>query len=110
MVPPNFISIEMHFVPTNIGFPHNAGSAVQTTKRGTYNLTPDTLFTFTAREGTSTGFGRVQFHQLLCTSLAASVSLLSSVTALMQLLSAESDFCQGAMRNDAHPALMLGCV
>ena len=95
-----------HLAPTNIGFPDNAGIAVRTTKHDTWNLTPDTLFTRTAREGTSTGFGRVQFHQLLCTSLAASISLLSSVTALMRLLSAESDFCQGAVRNDTHPALM----
>lgn len=100
----------MHFVPTNIGFPDNAGIAVRTTKHDTWNLTPDTLFTRTAREGTSTAFGRVQFHQLPCTSLAASVSLLSSVTALMWLLSAESGFCQGAMRNNTHPALVFGGI
>jgi hypothetical protein len=41
----------------------------------------DTLFTFTAQEGTSTDFGRAQSQQLLCASLAASASLLSSVTA-----------------------------
>ncbi|KXK14210.1 MAG: hypothetical protein UZ14_CFX002001278 [Chloroflexi bacterium OLB14] len=38
-------------------------------------------FTQTAQEGTSTDFGRVQFHHLLCTSLATSVNLLYSVTA-----------------------------
>ena len=40
-------------------------------------------FTQTAQEGTSTDFCRVQFHQLLCTSLATSASLLSSVTAFL---------------------------
>lgn len=33
VVPPKFISYEMHFTPTNIGFPHNAGIAVQTTSK-----------------------------------------------------------------------------
>jgi hypothetical protein len=71
----------MHFAPTFIGFSNNVENTVQTTKRDTCNLTPDTLFTFTAQEGTSTGFGRVQSQRLFCTSLAASASLLSSVTA-----------------------------
>jgi hypothetical protein len=39
------------------------------------------VLTREAQEGTSTDFGRVQFQRFLCTSLAASASLLSSVTA-----------------------------
>jgi hypothetical protein len=39
------LRLKAHFAPTNIGFPHNAGIAVQTTKRDTWNLTPDTPFT-----------------------------------------------------------------
>ena len=55
-VPPRFPAFFAgHFVLTNISLPCNAGTAVQTTKRG-----PATSFTFTAREGTSTDFGRVQ--------------------------------------------------
>ena len=80
-----------HFAPTIIGCPVNAGIAVQTTRDS---------FTRTAREGTSTDFRRVQFHRLLCTSLAASFSLLSSVTAFMERLacyielSAKTGRCQ----------------
>jgi len=81
-----------HFVLTNISLPCNAGIAVRTTLH----------FTQTAREGTSTDFGRVQFHRLLCTSLAASANLLSSVTAFFingfacyALLSAKTGQCQG---------------
>lgn len=41
------------------------------------------LFTRTAREGTSAGFGRAQSHRLPCASLAASASVLSSVVAFL---------------------------
>jgi hypothetical protein len=61
---------------TNISFSVNVEKTAQTTKR-------DTLFTFAAREGTSTDFGRVELSAVLPTSLAASVSLLSSVTAFI---------------------------
>ncbi len=52
-VPPKFPArFAGHFALTNISLPCNAGIAVRTTKR-------DTFFTVTAREGTSTDFGRV---------------------------------------------------
>src|SRR3990170_1296115 len=63
VVPPKLTVLRLgtiHFVPTNIGLSYNVEKTAQTTKRGTWNMTPDTLFTCTAREGTSTGFGRVQ--------------------------------------------------
>jgi len=78
-VPPKFVAHATLFAPTNIGFPRNAGIAVSTTQHDTETL--HHVFTVTAQEGTSTGFGRAQFHQLLCASLAASTDLLSSVTA-----------------------------
>ena len=54
-VPPKFPALFAgHFALTNISLPCNAGIAVRTTKRVTF-------FTVTAREGTSTDFGRVQF-------------------------------------------------
>ncbi len=68
----------MLFVPTVIGFPNNAGIASRTTDVRLFTFD---VFTREAREGTSTDFGRVQSQQHPCTSLAASASLLSSVTA-----------------------------
>jgi hypothetical protein len=68
---------------TNISFSVNVEKTAQTTKRGTWNLNLGTFFTFAAREGTSTDFGRVGLSAILPTSLAASVSLLSSVTAFV---------------------------
>ena len=53
-VPPKFPALFAgHSALTNISLPCNAGIAVRTTKR-------ETFFTVTAREGTSTDFGRVQ--------------------------------------------------
>ena len=57
----------------NHRLPNNAGIASQPTNGN--------VLTWEAQEGTSTGLCRVQFHRSLCTSLAASASLLSSVTA-----------------------------
>ena len=58
-VPPKFPALFAgHFALTNISLPCNAGIAVRTTKR-------DTFFTVTAREGTSTDFGRVQLSAAL---------------------------------------------
>ena len=78
-VPPRFPAKAGHLVLTNISLPCNAGIAVRTTKR-------ETFFTVTAREGTSTDFGRVPFSAFRGTSLAASASLLSSVTAFIGLV------------------------
>jgi hypothetical protein len=68
----------MHFAPTFIGFSNNVENTVYATnvKRLTFHV-----FTQTAQEGTSTGFCRAQSQRFLCTSLAASAGLLSSVTA-----------------------------
>lgn len=96
MVPPKFISIEMHFVPTNIGFPDNAGSASHTTdfrhvhmrgSRGNFNWVRSSAISPTALH-ISGGFCQPTF---LCHSLDKAIirriGLLSSV-----------------MRNNLHPA------
>ena len=67
----------MHFAPTIIGFPITQGVRPK--------LLTSIVLTWEAQEGTSTDFGRVQSQQLPCTSLAASASLLSSVTAFYEL-------------------------
>ena len=67
---PNTICADIHRLPGN------AWVASQTTDVQTCNV-----LTRETQEGTSTDFGRVQFQRFLCTSLAASASLLSSVTA-----------------------------
>jgi hypothetical protein len=63
VVPPRFPALTVQargtlFALTNISLPGNAGIADRTTKRVTF-------FTFTAREGTSTDFGRVQLSASL---------------------------------------------
>ena len=57
------VTIAGLFVLTIISLSCNVENTAQTTKRDTWTprqaaaVAPDTLFTFTAQEGTSTGFG-----------------------------------------------------
>jgi len=60
------------FAPTVIGFPDNAGIAVQTTS----NHSPARL-----KRELQLGYFGCSFQHVRCISLAASASLLSSVTA-----------------------------
>src|SRR5574342_375342 len=94
-VPPKLASCdhdsgEAHSVPTNIGLSDNVENTAQTTKRGTWNehlwrngalrhLTHSSPLRL-ERE-LQLGSDECNSHRLPCTSLAASASLLSSVTA-----------------------------
>jgi hypothetical protein len=83
VVPPKLVTLVTLFVPTNISLSSNVEITVQTTKRGTWNLT---------RSSPSQLERELQLISVECnfqhacggyTSLAASASLLSSVTAFI---------------------------
>jgi hypothetical protein len=75
VVPPKLTVLRLrtiHFVPTNIGLPFNAGIAVQTTRVHSLARLEREL---------QLGLDECNFQHFGCISLAASTSLLSSVTA-----------------------------
>ncbi len=75
VVPPKLTVLRLrtiHFVPTNIGLPFNAGIAVQTTR--VHSLAR-------LKRELQLGSDECNFQLSGCISLAASASLLSSVTA-----------------------------
>jgi len=75
VVPPKLTVLRLrtiHFVPTNIGLPYNAGIAVQTTR--VHSLAR-------LKRELQLGSDECNFQHFGCISLAASASLLSSVTA-----------------------------
>ena len=75
VVPPKLTVLQLrtiHFTPTNIGLPFNAGIAVQTTR--VHSLAR-------LKRELQLGSDECNFQHVGCISLAASASLLSSVTA-----------------------------
>jgi len=75
VVPPKLTVLRLrtiHFVPTNIGLPFNAGIAAQTTRFHSLTRLEREL---------QLGSHECNFQHIGCLSLAASASLLSSVTA-----------------------------
>jgi hypothetical protein len=80
VVPPKLTVLRcrtIHFVPTNIGLPVNAGIAVQTTRVHSLARLKRELQLVS---------GECNFQHVGCISLAASASLLSSVTAFIRLI------------------------
>jgi hypothetical protein len=74
VVPPKLTACAIHFAPTDIGLPHNAGIAVQTTRFHSLARLKREL---------QLGSDECNFQRNRCTSLAASASLLSSVIAFI---------------------------
>jgi len=75
-VPPKLITNVIHFTPTNIGLSNNVEITVRTT-----NVTPDTFSRKRLGRELQLVSDECNFQRLRCKSLAASASLLSSVTA-----------------------------
>ena len=99
VVPPKLTTIVIHFVPTNISLPCNAGTASCTTY---VQCLTCNVFTQEAQEGTSTGFGRMGLSAILShlsggfrqpTFLCHCLYLIG--LACCALLSAKMGRCQG---------------
>ena len=86
VVPPKLTVLQrrtIHFVPTNIGLPINAGSAVQTICEVAIIAALRSLARL--RRELQLGSDECSFQHSGCISLAASASLLSSVTAFYSI-------------------------